>query len=215
MAGRRTRPRAASCRPATTCCSPTGTRSRRPWPQAFGGGCFRGQVVAALARYKFNRFLSGHLLAEYFQPDGYYLAEPRRRGDLRPCGTGLGVLDELAPRHRPTDIQCPHVGYSVRGHSLWLNRRGSCLTTMSPAPSVILRPAERRAAGAVCSPLIPRPVERGVAGATVLPGATPAASAGVSLEMEVMLVAMVLRRCRAMLTPEVGAILKRRVLGVS
>lgn len=41
-------------------------------PAAFGGGCFRGQVVTALARYKFNRFLSGHLLAEYFQPDGYY-----------------------------------------------------------------------------------------------------------------------------------------------
>ncbi len=41
-------------------------------PADFGGGCFRGQVVTAVARYKFNRFLSGHLQAEYFKPDGYY-----------------------------------------------------------------------------------------------------------------------------------------------
>lgn len=41
-------------------------------PDRFGGGCFRGQVVTGIARYKFNRFLSGHLQAEYFKPDGYY-----------------------------------------------------------------------------------------------------------------------------------------------
>lgn len=41
-------------------------------PGRFGGGCFRGQCVTAIARYKFNRFLSGHLQAEWFKPDGYY-----------------------------------------------------------------------------------------------------------------------------------------------
>lgn len=41
-------------------------------PANFGGGCFRGQVVTGLMRYKINRFLSGHLVAEWFKPDGYY-----------------------------------------------------------------------------------------------------------------------------------------------
>jgi hypothetical protein len=41
-------------------------------PAAFGSGSFRGQLVTLLARYKFNKFLSGHLLGEYFQPGHFY-----------------------------------------------------------------------------------------------------------------------------------------------
>jgi hypothetical protein len=48
--------------------------------QGFGGfsdsAKFRGQLITALLRYKFNRFFSGHLLAESFIPDNYY-ASPR------------------------------------------------------------------------------------------------------------------------------------------
>ncbi|HEX2972416.1 MAG TPA: hypothetical protein VHP11_08785 [Tepidisphaeraceae bacterium] len=38
----------------------------------FGGANFRGQLLTAVLRYKFNRFLSGHLLGEYFLPGGFY-----------------------------------------------------------------------------------------------------------------------------------------------
>ncbi len=37
-----------------------------------GSGCFRGQLATAILRYKFNRFLSGHLLGEWFEPGNYY-----------------------------------------------------------------------------------------------------------------------------------------------
>jgi hypothetical protein len=43
-------------------------------PANFGSGCFRGQVVTGLVRYKINRFLSGHVVAEWFQPGDYYSA---------------------------------------------------------------------------------------------------------------------------------------------
>ncbi len=38
-------------------------------------GCFRGQLLTALMKYQFNRFLSGHLLSEYFFPGDYYSNE--------------------------------------------------------------------------------------------------------------------------------------------
>jgi hypothetical protein len=41
-------------------------------PANFGSGCFRGQVLTTMITYKINRFLSGHLTAEWFKPDGYY-----------------------------------------------------------------------------------------------------------------------------------------------
>ena len=43
----------------------------------FGSGCFRGQLFTLLGRYKFNRFLSGHVLFEGFQPDNSYYADNR------------------------------------------------------------------------------------------------------------------------------------------
>lgn len=36
------------------------------------GDDFRGHLFTALLRYKFNRYLSGHLLGEYFIPGNYY-----------------------------------------------------------------------------------------------------------------------------------------------
>jgi len=38
----------------------------------FGNGDFRGHQIDAKAEYKFNRYLSGHLLGEYFVPGDYY-----------------------------------------------------------------------------------------------------------------------------------------------
>ena len=38
----------------------------------FGDGYFRGQLVQAFFRYKFNRYLAGHLWGEYFIPGDYY-----------------------------------------------------------------------------------------------------------------------------------------------
>ena len=38
----------------------------------FGTGNFRGQIIQAVAKYKFNRYLSGHLWGEYFLPGDYY-----------------------------------------------------------------------------------------------------------------------------------------------
>ncbi|MGE5610106.1 MAG: hypothetical protein ACM359_12700, partial [Bacillota bacterium] len=38
----------------------------------FGGDHFRGHLLTAVVRYKFNRFLSGHLLGELFLPGGFY-----------------------------------------------------------------------------------------------------------------------------------------------
>ncbi len=29
-------------------------------------------MLTGLVKYKINRFLSGHLIAEWFKPDGYY-----------------------------------------------------------------------------------------------------------------------------------------------
>lgn len=37
---------------------------------------FRGQLITAIAKYRFNRFWSGHLMGEYFVPGNYY-AVPR------------------------------------------------------------------------------------------------------------------------------------------
>jgi hypothetical protein len=45
-------------------------------PAAFGDGCFRGQAVVTMLTYKINRFLSGHLTAEWFNPSDYY-SQPR------------------------------------------------------------------------------------------------------------------------------------------
>lgn len=42
-------------------------------PRVFSkSGCFRGQILAGLLRYKFNEHVSGHLLAELFFPGDYY-----------------------------------------------------------------------------------------------------------------------------------------------
>ncbi|NLX12672.1 MAG: alginate export family protein [Phycisphaerales bacterium] len=38
-------------------------------------GCFRGQLLTALMKYQFNRFLSGHLVSEFFFPGDYYSNE--------------------------------------------------------------------------------------------------------------------------------------------
>ncbi|MCK4659767.1 MAG: alginate export family protein [Phycisphaerae bacterium] len=38
-------------------------------------GCFRGQLVAGVMKYKFTEHLSGHLLAEFFFPGDYYSDE--------------------------------------------------------------------------------------------------------------------------------------------
>jgi hypothetical protein len=46
-------------------------------PGAFGGGCFRGQALTGLMKYKINRFLSGHLLAEWFNPEAGFYAPQR------------------------------------------------------------------------------------------------------------------------------------------
>ncbi|HQA45687.1 MAG: alginate export family protein [Phycisphaerae bacterium] len=35
---------------------------------------FRGQLLTGIIRYKFNRFLSGHIIGEYFWPGDYYAA---------------------------------------------------------------------------------------------------------------------------------------------
>ena len=37
-----------------------------------GSGNFRGQLFTTVLRYKFNRFLAGHLWGEYFIPGNYY-----------------------------------------------------------------------------------------------------------------------------------------------
>ena len=41
------------------------------------GGALRGNLFAAIMRYKFNRHMSGHLWGEYFIPGNYY-SESRR-----------------------------------------------------------------------------------------------------------------------------------------
>jgi hypothetical protein len=38
-------------------------------------GAFRGQLLTAIMRYKFNRFMAGHLVGEVFFPGDYYSAE--------------------------------------------------------------------------------------------------------------------------------------------
>ena len=38
----------------------------------FGSSSFRGHLFTAVLQHKFNRFLAGHLWAEYFIPGGYY-----------------------------------------------------------------------------------------------------------------------------------------------
>lgn len=38
----------------------------------FGDGYFRGHLAQAFLRYKFNRYLAGHLWGEYFIPGSYY-----------------------------------------------------------------------------------------------------------------------------------------------
>ena len=38
----------------------------------FGTGAYRGSLFSQVTKYKFNRYLSGHLLTEYFQPGNYY-----------------------------------------------------------------------------------------------------------------------------------------------
>ena len=35
-------------------------------------GHFRGHFISAILRYKFNRFLSGHVMSEFFCPGNYY-----------------------------------------------------------------------------------------------------------------------------------------------
>ena len=47
---------------------------QRTYPNSvnFGDGYFRGQLFQAIMRYKFNRFLTGHLWGEYFIPGNYY-----------------------------------------------------------------------------------------------------------------------------------------------
>lgn len=44
-------------------------------------GNFRGQLFTFLVRYKFNRFLAGHILAEHFVPGNYYDDEGPRNDD--------------------------------------------------------------------------------------------------------------------------------------
>lgn len=36
------------------------------------GGLFRGHLFTTWVRYKFNRFLSGHVMGEYFIPGSYH-----------------------------------------------------------------------------------------------------------------------------------------------
>ena len=38
----------------------------------FGDGYFRGHLFQAVAKYRFNQHLSGHLWAEYLIPGDYY-----------------------------------------------------------------------------------------------------------------------------------------------
>jgi len=38
-------------------------------------GCFRGQLFSTVARYRFTKHLSGHILGEYFFPGDYYTDE--------------------------------------------------------------------------------------------------------------------------------------------
>jgi len=38
----------------------------------YGSGAFRGQLWSVVTKYKFNRFLSGHIWTEFFQPGDYY-----------------------------------------------------------------------------------------------------------------------------------------------
>lgn len=47
----------------------------------FGDGNFRGHLFTGVVKYKFNRYLSGHLLGEYFVPGSYYHA-PADEGAL-------------------------------------------------------------------------------------------------------------------------------------
>ena len=42
-----------------------------------GNGYFRGQLITAVAKYKFNRYVSGHLWAEYLIPGDYYNEDNR------------------------------------------------------------------------------------------------------------------------------------------
>ncbi len=35
-------------------------------------GHFRGQLFSAILRYKFNRFMAGHVMSELFLPGNYY-----------------------------------------------------------------------------------------------------------------------------------------------
>jgi hypothetical protein len=37
-------------------------------------GCIRGHLMTAVAKYKFNKYVSGHLWGEYFVPGDYYTA---------------------------------------------------------------------------------------------------------------------------------------------
>lgn len=48
----------------------------RDRPGFSASGRFRGQLLTGILRYKFNRFLSGHIMGEYFWPGDYY-APPR------------------------------------------------------------------------------------------------------------------------------------------
>ena len=44
----------------------------RVCPVFSDGGCFRGQLLSGVLKYKFTEQLSGHLLGEVFFPGDYY-----------------------------------------------------------------------------------------------------------------------------------------------
>jgi hypothetical protein len=50
-------------------------------PRISTSNCFRGQLLTGVARYKFTRYISGHLLAEFFFPGDYYQDTDGSRAD--------------------------------------------------------------------------------------------------------------------------------------
>ena len=60
------------------------------------GGCFRGQLFTARLTCRFNEYLSGHLLSEFFFPGDYY---SDTRNDPRRHAAARGAGDQLLSRN--------------------------------------------------------------------------------------------------------------------